>query len=257
MLIARAVAVLAVTLAPPAASGAAEHGPDAPAELEALLTRADADYGRRDEPGQLDVVRQDLEAAEKLAPGDYGVLWRLSRFYFWVSDDPDLSEDDRSQLGKKGWDYGDRATAVNPAGVEGWFFAVGGMGNYSLGIGILKALAQGVEGKFKERLRKAQEIDGRFLNGGIENAWGRFYFKLPWPKYDPGESERHLLAALRINPENVRGRVYLAELYEKEHHPREARVQLERAIAKPPGLYDGPEERRYQRLAKALLAQLH
>jgi tetratricopeptide (TPR) repeat protein len=130
------------------------------------------------------------------------------------------------------------------------------MGNYSLGIGILKALAQGLEGKFKDHLGRAQEIDAGFLNGGVENAWGRFYFKLPWPKYDPGQSERHLLAALRINPDNVRGRVYLAELYEREHHPREARAQLERALARPPGQYDGPEERRYQKRARAILAQL-
>ena len=93
------------------------------------------------------------------------------------------------------------------------------------------------------------------FSGGIENAWGRFYFKLPWPKYKPDESEWHLLRALRINPHNVRARVYLAELYSKEDQPAQAREQLEKAIAQPPGQYDEPEERRYQQRARVLLSQ--
>ncbi len=233
-----------------------ETSPPGGEEVAGLIARADEAYRRRDEPGRLDEVRRELEAAQKLAPGDYDVLWRLSRYYFWVSDDPSLSDDERSRLGRTGWDLGDRATAANPRGVEGWFYAVGGMGNYSLGIGILRALAQGLESKFKDRLRRAQAIDPRYLDGGIENAWGRFYFKLPWPKYKPDESERHLLRALRVNPENVRGRVYLAELYLKEDQPKEARVQLEKVIAQRLGKYDEPEERRYQERARAILSQL-
>ncbi len=237
-------------------AGPGEARPLGGEDFQGLLDRADTAYRHRDEPGRLDEVRRDLEAAEKLAPDDYGVLWRLSRYYFWVSDDPNLSDDERSRLGKTGWELGDRAAAANPSGVEGWFYAAGGMGNYSLGIGVFKALTQGLEGKFKNYLNKSQAINRGYLNGGIENAWGRFYFKLPWPKYRPVESERHLLAALRANPANVRGRVYLAELYMKEDHPQEARAQLQKAIDQPLGQYDEPEERRYQDRARAVLSQL-
>jgi cytochrome c-type biogenesis protein CcmH/NrfG len=144
---------------------------------------------------------------------------------------------------------------VNPNGVEGWYFAAVGMGNYSLGIGVLKALGEGIEGKFKERLSRAEKIDPKFFDGGIYNAWGRFYFKLPWPKYDPRHSEQALQKALELNPRNVRARVYLAELYMKEKHPKEARELLEEAAAHQPGSYDPPEERRSVASAKALLAQ--
>jgi tetratricopeptide (TPR) repeat protein len=252
-------------LAPPLCAAAlslllgAEVVSTAPAEVKdvpGLLAEADEQWLHRDEPGKLEAIRADLESAEALAPKDYGVLWRLARLYFWISDDPALSDDLKSKLGHTSWDYGDKAAAVNPKGVEGWYFAAVGMGNYSLGIGVLKALGQGIEGKFKDRLSRAERIDPNFFGGGIYNAWGRFYFKLPWPKYDARKAEQNLRKALRVNPDNVRGRVFLAELYEKEDHPKEARQVLEEALAHPPGLYDPPEERRSQARARELLAHL-
>ena len=169
------------------------------------------------------------------------------------SDDPALTNDEKSRLGKRAWEYGDRAAAVNPAGVEGWYFAAVGMGNYSLGIGILKALGEGIEGKFRERLSKAEKIDPKFFHGGIYTAWGRFYYKLPWPKYDARRSEQALQKSIEMNPEHVRAWVYLADLYHKEGHDKEARALLQEAAAHKPGSYDPPEERRSQAEARRQL----
>jgi hypothetical protein len=237
----------------PAPGAAATTAPAAGPDVARLLQEADAAYQRRDEPGEMDVVHEKLAAAEKLAPDDYGVLWRMSRYYFWLSDDPWLPNDQKSKLGKEGWDYGDRASARDPSGVEGWYWGVAGMGNYSLGIGVLKALTQGIEGKFKDRMKKAEGIDPGYNHGGVQTAWGRFYYKLPWPKYDAEKSERYLLEALKRNPQSVRARVYLADLYEKEDHGKEARAQLEKAVAPVEKSYDPPEERRYQKLAREML----
>jgi tetratricopeptide (TPR) repeat protein len=251
---------LALTLVLAADAPQAQPRPTAPAaeaarpDVARLLAEADRAYADRDAPGQLDAVKERLDEAEKLAPDDYDVLWRQARLYFWISDDPNIRDEEKSKLGKKAWTYGDRASAANPNRVEGWNYAASGAGNYSLGIGILSALAQGIEGKFKDRLKKAETIDPDFEHGAIQNAWGRFYFKLPWPKYDAQKSEHYLLEALRRNPANVRARVYLADLYEKEDHAKEARAQLEKAVASPPDRYDPPEERRYQAVARARLA---
>jgi tetratricopeptide (TPR) repeat protein len=231
---------------PPPADDAARQG----GGVADLLKAADAAYERRDQPGAVDEIRSKLEAAEQRAPNDFEVLWRLSRLYFWISDDPALGNDEKSKLGKKGWDYGEKALAANPSRVEGHYFAAAGMGNYSLGIGILSALRQGIEGKFKSRLGAAERIDPDFQNGSIQSAWGRFWFKLPWPKYDAKKSEQSYLAALKKNPDNVRVRVYLADLYEKEGEKKAARGQLEKAAAGEPGRYDAPEERRYQKVAR-------
>jgi hypothetical protein len=247
----------ALAIAQPAArpDGAGPGGPEA-AQLSSLLADLDATYARRDDPAQLAAHRARLAEAQKLAPNDYEVLWRAARLSFWLADDPRLAPDEKSRLGMAGWELGDRATAANPDRVEGWHFAAAGVGNYALGIGVITALRKGIEGKFKERLSRAEKIDSRFQNGAIHTAWGRFWYELPWPKYSEKRSRSSLETALRMNPDNVRARVYLAELHLKESRAREARAELEKAVAKAPGRYDAPEERRWQEVARKLMAEL-
>lgn len=242
----------AAPAAAPHEEARAEGNPTSP--IHALLAEADAGWPRRDQPGVLDEIRGKLERAGELAPRDYGVLWRRSRLYFWLADDPALDRKEKSRLGKLGWDLGDRAAEVNPDGVEGWDYAAAGMGNYALGIGIFSALRQGIEGKFKERLSRAEKIDPGFESGAIQTAWGRFWYELPWPKYSPKKSRQALEDALRRNPDNVRARVYLADLLLKEDEPERARAELDKAVQNPPGRYDAPEERRWQDVARRMLA---
>lgn len=224
-------------------------------DLPSLLVEVDAAWKERDAPGRLEEIASKIDEAEKLAPDDFEVLWRKARLLVWISDDPWMPNDEKSRIGKQAWEYGDRAAAAAPDRVEGHYYAMAGMGNYSLGIGVLKALAKGIEGKFKERLSRAEAVDPGFQHGGVQTAWGRFWFKLPWPKYDGKKSEANLLEALKRNPANVRAQVYLADLYEKEDRPEKARAALEAAVASSAGAYDGPEERRYQKLAREMLAR--
>ena len=243
---------------PAAAADAPRQGaaPTTSADLRGLLAEIDRTYTRRDDPAELAAHRARLVEAEKLAPNDYEVLWRLARLYVWLADDPKQPSEEKSKLGKTAWDYGDRATAANPARVEGWYFAATGMGNYALGIGVITALRQGIEGKFKERLSRAEQLDPDFQSGAIQTAWGRFWYELPWPKYSPDRSKRSLEAALKKNPANVRAHVYLSDLHAKEDRPEQARAELQPAIAAAPGRYDAPEERRWQEVAKRRLAQV-
>jgi len=241
---------------PPASTATAEPSTAGAAPLDRVLAEADAAYDRRDEADQLAILKARLEEADRDHPNDYAVLWRLARMYAWTSDDPAITDKEKSKLGKEGWDLGERAIAADPTRVEGWHYCAINMGQYSLGIGILTALAQGIEGKFKDRLSHAEKIDPKFSGGAIPTAWGRFWYKLPWPKYDARKSEAAFREALRINPDNVRARVYLADLYGDEGHDDEARKQLEKAAAGEPGRYDAPEERRYQDVARKRLAHV-
>jgi tetratricopeptide (TPR) repeat protein len=247
--------VLAAALAAEPTTTLAAAAPATP-DLAALLARADAAYAVRDEPGQLEATGQALEEAARLAPDDAAVLWRQARYETWRSEDPGIPDSRRSELGKKAWLLGERALAADPGRVEGWFYAMSGMGSYSLGIGILSALAQGIEGKFKDRLRQAERLDPGFLGGGVQVAWGRFWFKLPWPKYDEAKSLAALRAALAQNPDSVRARVYLGDLHLDEGRVAEARGEYQAALTKPPGRYDAPEERRWQGVAREALAKL-
>jgi len=224
-------------------------------EARRLLDAVDAAWPVRDEPGRMDDIFADLKRAEALSPQAYEVLWRIARWYYWMADAPGISDEEKARLGKLTWDYGDRATRADPGRVEGWFYASTGVGMYSIGISIVKALLEGMEGKYLDRLKKAQSIDPTFYGYGAGVSWGRYYYELPWPKYDAEKSEQELRQALRQNPKNLRAKVFLAELYFKEDQPQEARKLLEEVLAATPGAYDPPEERRAQTMARGVLAK--
>lgn len=231
--------------------------PPSPPSLAQQLARIDQLHPRRDDRVAWAEEQALVQATLARAPQDYGVLWRASRYYFWLSDDPGQSTDQRSRVGKDGWDLAERAIAVNPNRVEGHYWAAVCMGNYALGLGIVKALANGMEGKFRDRLGRAGQLDGHYQHGGIEIAWGRFFDKLPWPKRDRGEAEAHLKRAIEINPMSLRARLYLASSYLDQDRPAEAKRLLDEVAAAPAtGRYDPPEERRAKALAAGLLPQV-
>ena len=206
-----------------------------------------------------DLIGVGLRAGDFLAqyaPGDYEVLWRAARFYFWASDDPGVSKEQRSRWGKDGWDIAERAIALNPNDVAGYYWGAFCMGNYALGLGVVKALSQGMEGKFRDRMTRAQTLNAGYDWGGVETAWGRFFDKLPWPKRDRKKAEEHLRKAIEINPYTLRARVFLASLYLDTDRIIEAKRLLDEVVAAVPGRYDAPEERRDQALAQGLMPTL-
>ena len=242
---------------PPPSAGpapAAEPAPTAPT-LPALLARIDELHKRRDDRSAWTEEQHLVQATLARAPQDYGVLWRAARYYFWLSDDPGLNNEQRSKWGKEGWDIAERAIAANSGDVAGYYFAAVCMGNYALGLGIMKALSIGLEGKFRDRLGQAERLNLRYEHGAIDTAWGRFYEKLPWPKRDRKKAEEHFRRALQIAPANLRARVYLAETWLNEDRPQEAKRLLEEVDSAVPG-HDGPEDRRAKALSAGLWPQV-
>jgi hypothetical protein len=237
----------------PATGAAAAYATNARFVLAEALTRLDALYRRRDDRAAWAEEQTLVEATLARAPQDFGVLWRAARFYFWLSDDPGLAKDERSRLGKDGWDLAERAVAANPNRVEGHYWAALCMGNYALGLGVMRALTMGLESKFRERLGRAGQLDARYEQGGIEIAWGRFFDKLPWPKRDRGAAEQHLKRAIELNPANLRARVYLASSYLDQDRAVDAKRLLDEVAAAPAGRFDPPEERRAKALGVGLM----
>jgi tetratricopeptide (TPR) repeat protein len=211
--------------------------------------RVDELWRRRDDPAALAEQKRLLDDSLSKAPADYGLLWRAARWYLWKSDDPDLSNDAKSKLGKEGWALAERAVAANPAGVEGHYWAATTMGSYALGLGIVRAISQGIEGKFRAHLSRASAIDSRYAHGSIPIAWGRYYAVLPWPKYDERKAIQYYRQALEINPNNLRARVFWADLHLEEDRPAEAKRLLDEVLAAPGNRYDPPEEKRAKLLA--------
>lgn len=225
--------------------------------LQDDLARVDALHRRRDEKAVFAEERRLVDGALARAPASYEVLWRAARATFWESDDPGASHEERSRAGKAGWELAERAIVASGNRPEGYYFAAVNMGSYALGLGMVKALTLGLEGKFKERLTRAGQLAPGFEFGAIELVWGRFYEKLPWPKRDRNEAERHYRRVLTLlNPANLRARVFLAETLAAENRAPEARALLEQVAAAKPGAYDAPEERRAKALGAALMPEV-
>jgi tetratricopeptide (TPR) repeat protein len=252
-LIQAAVVMVGVSLGATASADATPAPASSPREV---AVRVDELWKRRDDPAAFAQQRAALEQALAGAPADHDLLWRLGRWYAWKSDDPGLPKDERVKLGKQGWDLLERAVAINPRHAGAQFWAMAAMGQYALGLGIVRALTQGIEGKFRERLSQAERFDPAYAHGGIPVAWGGFYAKLPWPKYDEDKAVAYFRKALAINPANLRARVYWAELHRREEREDEARRLLQEVLNATPNKYDPPEERRCQILAARMMSRL-
>jgi hypothetical protein len=218
-----------------------------------VLSRLDALYADRDNRRSFDEQRRILEEKAQLPTADFETLWRAARTYFWLSDDPSRSAAERSQDGKIGWDYAERAVALAPQRPEGHYWAAVNIGSYALGLGVIKALSMGLEGKFKERLGRAEQLAPAYNFGGVGVAWGRFYEKLPWPKRDRAKAEQNLRKVLtQVNPNSLRARVYLADTLSQDGRAPEAMRLLDEVAAAPLGKYDAAEEHRAKALGDGL-----
>jgi tetratricopeptide (TPR) repeat protein len=218
------------------------------ADAAELTAKIDELYAKRDDPA----VAKELEVATtdslKAAGADYGVVWRAARWKFWLADG---ATDNRlkKQLGKEAWDLGERALKLNPSAVEGHYFAALGMGCYSQAIGILKALGEGIEGKFNERLDAAIKMNEGYDRGGPRLTKGRYFFELPWPKRDLDKSKEELEKCVAKHPENLRALLFLAETQLKDGDAKKAKETIAKATSGSIA-YDPPEGRRVQKEAK-------
>jgi tetratricopeptide (TPR) repeat protein len=244
---------LALALAPaltPDARAAATPG------LSDSVARLDQLYAHRDSRPALLEAQRVADAAVAAAPGDYGVLWRAARAYFALSDDRSGPKSERASFGKTAWELGQRAAAANPSGVAGHYWSALGIGSSAQDMGIVRALANGIEGKFTGELRRATDLDPHYDNGNIFVAWGAYHMELPWPKRDRKKAEEMLHKALTINPASLTARLYLARLYLAEDRQNEARALLQEIAAAPIGRYDLPEERHTKVEAAQMAAQI-
>jgi len=123
------------------------------------------------------------------------------------------------------------------------------MGNYSTAVGILKALGEGIESKFNERLDKAISLNDDIDLAGPLLAKGRYFYELPWPKRDLDKSKESLEKALKKHPENLRAWLYLADTQLKDGDAKKAKESIDKAL-NGSGAYDPPETKRVKALAR-------
>jgi hypothetical protein len=204
-------------------------------------------WRRRDEPGMEKQLEQILQQALAVEPRSFEGNWRLASLYNWEAD---VKEgDEKAALGKKAWEAGDKAIAADASNVRGHYNSGVGIGLYSEGVGIITALSQGLEGKFRDRIQAALRIDKDYLDGAPQVVWGRYFFKLPWPKRDVGQSTKVLSEVVRAHPTNLRAKLYLADCYADDDKVEEGRKLAQQVLEATAGT-DPPEERRLKKKAR-------
>src|SRR6202171_4896807 len=213
--------------------------------------RFDELWKKRDETAvekQLEgIVREHLTAE----PNSFEANWRFASLLNWEADGTD--GDEKAALGKQAWEAGDKAIVAKPQDVRGHYYSGVGVGLYSEGVGILTALSQGLEGKFRDRLQTAMKIDKNYLDGAPQVVWGRYFYKLPWPKRDVDESIRVLTETVKSHPRNWRAKIYLADALVGDARTDEGRKFVQKVLdAKGGG--DPPEDKRLKDRARKWMA---
>lgn len=150
------------------------------------------------------------ESAAKEGADEYEIAWKTASAYFWAGENVTDAKK-LEKLGEKCLASAEKAAKLKPDRVEGNYYTAVCWGTYSHGISIPSAIVKGVEGKFKGAAGKAEKIDPAFENGAPLNAFGRFYFELPWPKRDLAKSQKYLERNITQSPCNLRTRWYYAE----------------------------------------------
>jgi hypothetical protein len=234
--------LLTALLALPALAQPAAPG-DVVSKLEEL-------WKTRDDAASMKATDEAISEGLKAFPDDFEILWRAARYRWWLADGA-TEEKFKKQIAKEGWLLAERAVKAKPDGMQGHYYVALNIGAYSQAVGILKALGEGLEGKFNDELEKARKADATFDRMGPINAKGRYWWELPWPKRDLGKSRSELKSVAEKHPEHLRAWLYLAETELKDGNAKEAKTCIDKVVSGADA-YDPPEARRMKKWAKPL-----
>ncbi len=226
-----------------------------------LATDYTTDADKLFDQGGLANFKQAIELYQKAIaenPGSYEAAWKCARAYREYGDSAKSQKvegwkDICAQYGKQGMQYAQKATELDPAKPDGYYYYGLNVGVYSDGVSVFTALAEGLKDKTQRSFEKAYEIDKMYNQGGPMIALGRFWAVLPWPMYDRKKSLKYYkeYQATEYFADNIETHVYLGELLIQmggDKNKAEAKVYLEKA-AQSEDLY-------FRDRAKELLAKI-
>jgi hypothetical protein len=106
-------------------------------------------------------------------------------------------------LGKIGRKYADIAVKLIPEGEDGNYYNAMTIATYSFGKSIVKALLEGLGPKYEKHLNNILKTNKDYQNGSAYTAYGRYWYKLPWPKRSLKRSLEMFRIAEKYDPSNV------------------------------------------------------
>lgn len=158
-----------------------------------------------------------------------------------------------SALGGEARGYAEKAISLNPNRVEGYYYNSLALSMYSLGKGIISALAEGIRPKLVETVKKAIEKDKAYNEASPLRVYGRYYYKVPWPYNDKTESEKILREAAQVYPNSLRTLLYLGDTLYALGKRDEAKRQWERIMKTSASAFEKVLEDVFKGMAKMRL----
>ncbi len=195
-----------------------------------VIDQADALYKQRSSSTKSNEAVELLRTGAADHPDSYGIHWRLARATWWVCDGT-TSESTKKSLGKEGWDAGARAMELEPNGIEGRYWMVLALGEYSKGISILKAIGQGMDGKFSSNLDWVLSQDEGYDEGGALRAKSRYHFSLPRFMRSFPKALEKLERSDALVPNHPRTLYFMAETHHALGDDEAARKALDACLA--------------------------
>ncbi len=235
-LFAALTAVLFTVMAVPAT--AQDEGGTSPVLTPSdMLKQSDQLWKKRNVSGNAQKSFDMAEAALKAGGDEFEARWRMARGAFWVAE---RSSDKKVKetMGWRGYEEGLKASKLQPGRVEGYYFGVISLGQYSIAIGVLKAIGKGVKGKFESMGNKAVAVNPAYDFGGPDRAMGVYWRDLPKIARDLKKAEKHIKASIDKGEVKIRSHFYLAEIYLMTDRRDLAKAELEKCSQMDPGAED-------------------
>jgi tetratricopeptide (TPR) repeat protein len=185
-------------------------------------------------------------------PRDFESAWKLARADYWLGGHGPEAE--RRTFLERGIEAGRKASAIEPARPDGYFWMAANMGALAESFGV----RQGIKYRkpIREALETALKIDPAYQEGSPDRALGRWYQKVPHLfGGDRKLAEQHLRASLAYNPESTASHFFLAELFIEDGKKSEARAEAQRVLDAPTNPEWAPEDREFKEKAARLLSQ--
>jgi tetratricopeptide (TPR) repeat protein len=183
---------------------------------------------------------------------DFDAAWRLARADYWLGGHgPDAER--RTDL-EEGIDAGRRTVAAQPNRPEGHFWIAANMGALAESFGLRQGLKY--RKAIREELETALRLDPAFLDGSVDRALGRWYFKVPGLLGgDKRRSEEHLRKSLGYDPNSTISHLFLGELLQDEGRRAEARAEFQTVLDVPLSRDWAPEDRECKEQARRALSR--
>lgn len=210
--------------APKVDMGDAKAAADRIAEAETL-------YDGREDLNKARVAVAALRQARTADYGNYEAAWKLARASFYVAEHTD-NDAEREDMYREGTEAGKAAVQLQPNKPDGHFWLGANYGGSAAHSTLANFSSfDDIKGEMETVLKLDESYQGYSAYLGL----GRLYLQAPrMLGGDKTKALEYLEKGVKHNPNNTVMRFHLAEAYEANDRPAEAKKQIETLMAITP-----------------------